>query len=325
MGDKFAVGVDLGGTKILAGVVNLTTGQILSAAKKKTRVVEEGSELVKRIAACIGDALQDAAAVDAKFESKKLVGIGVGAAGMVDRENGILLAAANIGGTNDLAIAEPLSAQYGLPVKLGNDVEVATLGELYFGAGRECDNFVCMFIGTGIGSGIVNNGKIYRGGYGTAGEVGHMIVVPDGLPCGCGGYGCLETYASRTAIAKTVLYDIQHGMDTVLADKIDANKGILRSKAIAQGLEINDHSTVRAITQAAQYLGIGLASVINFYNPKRIILGGGLVEAVPHFFDLAELEARRRALRIPSRKTEIVRAELGDYAGTIGAALLLRS
>jgi glucokinase len=257
-------------------------------------------------------------------EVKKSVGIGVGAAGMVDRELGILLAAANIG-TNDLAIAEPLSAQFGLPVKLGNDVEVATLGELHYGAGRDCDNFVCMFIGTGIGSGIVMNGKIYYGGYGTAGEVGHIVVVPDGLPCGCGGYGCLETYASRTAIAKTVLYDINHGMDTVLRDKIDPTKGILRSKAIAQALELGDQSTLRAITQAAEFLGIGLATVINFYNPKRIILGGGLVEAVPHFFDLAELEARRRALRIPSRKTEIVRAELGDYAGTVGAALLCKS
>jgi glucokinase len=301
-------------------VVNLSTGQLVSSAKKKTRVVEEGSELIKRIAACVSEAMQDAA-----VEVKKVIGIGVGAAGMVDREQGILLAAANIGGTNDLPIAEPLSAQFALPVKLGNDVEVATLGELNFGAGRDCDNFVCMFIGTGIGSGIVNNGKIYRGGYGTAGEVGHIVVMPDGLPCGCGGYGCLETYASRTAIAKTVLYDINHGMDTVLRDKIDPTKGILRSKAIAQALEVGDASTLRAITQAAQFLGIGLATVINFYNPKRIILGGGLVEAVPHFFDLAELEARRRALRIPSRKTEIVRAELGDYAGTIGAALLCKN
>jgi glucokinase len=317
--EKFAIGVDLGGTKILAGVVNLSTGQLVSSAKKKTRVVEEGSELIKRIAACVAEAMQDAA-----VEVKKIVGIGVGAAGMVDRELGILLAAANIG-TNDLAIAEPLSAQFGLPVKLGNDVEVATLGELHYGAGRDCDNFVCMFIGTGIGSGIVMNGKIYYGGYGTAGEVGHIVVVPDGLPCGCGGYGCLETYASRTAIAKTVLYDINHGMDTVLRDKIDPTKGILRSKAIAQALELGDQSTLRAITQAAEFLGIGLATVINFYNPKRIILGGGLVEAVPHFFDLAELEARRRALRIPSRKTEIVRAELGDYAGTVGAALLCKS
>jgi glucokinase len=317
--DKFAVGVDLGGTKILASVVNMATGQLISSAKKKTRVIEEGGELVKRIAACVAEAMQDAGS-----EVKKISGIGVGAAGMVDREHGVLRAAANIG-TNDLPIAAPLENQFGLPVRLGNDVEVATLGELNFGAGRQCDNFVCMFIGTGIGSGIVNNGKIYRGGYGTAGEVGHIIVVPDGLPCGCGGYGCLETYASRTAIAKSILYDINHGMDTVLREKIDTNKGILRSKAIAQALDVGDASTVRAITQASEFLGIGLATVINFYNPKRIILGGGLVEAVPQFFDLAELEARRRALKIPSRKTEIVRAELGDYAGTIGAALLCKN
>jgi glucokinase len=314
--DKYAIGVDLGGTKILASVVNLSSGQLISSAKKKTRVVEEGGELVKRIAVCIAEAVQDSG-----VETKKIIGIGVGAAGMVDREKGILLAAANIG-TNDLPISEPISSQFGLPVKLGNDVEVATIGELHFGAGRQCDNFVCMFIGTGIGSGIVNNGKIYRGGYGTAGEVGHIVVVPDGLPCGCGGYGCLETYASRTAIAKGIMYDINHGMDTVLRDKIDPAKGILRSKAIAQALELGDASTVRAITQASEFLGIGLATVINFYNPKRIILGGGLVEAVPQFFDLADQEARRRALRIPSRKTEIVRAELGDFAGTVGAAIL---
>ncbi|MBS1989188.1 MAG: ROK family protein [Cyanobacteria bacterium SZAS LIN-2] len=320
MAEKFAVGVDLGGTKILAGVVNISNGQLISAAKKKTRVVEEGGELIKRIASCIAEAIEIAG-----VEPKKLVGIGVGAAGMVDRERGVLLAAANIGGTNDLPMADPLSAQFGLPVRLGNDVEVATLGELNYGAGRDCDNFVCMFIGTGIGSGIVNNGKIYRGGNGTAGEVGHIVVMPDGLPCGCGGYGCLETYASRTAIAKTVMYDINRGMDTVLRDKIDPAKGILRSKAIAQALDMGDASTLRAITQAAQFLGVGLATVINFYNPRRIILGGGLVEAVPQFFDLAELEARRRALRIPSRKTEIVRAELGDYAGTIGAALLCKN
>lgn len=130
MGDKFAIGVDLGGTKILASVVNQSTGQLISSAKKKTRVVEEGGELVKRIAACVAEALQDAGS-----DAKKITGIGVGAAGMVDREHGVLLAAANIG-TNDLPIAQPLSDQFGLPVWLGNDVEVATLGELNFGAGR---------------------------------------------------------------------------------------------------------------------------------------------------------------------------------------------
>ena len=317
MGDKFAVGVDLGGTKILGSVVNLNTGRMVSTSKKKTRVVNEGLDLVKRISLVVADAIDESG-----MDPSKLAGIGIGAAGMVDREKGILLAAANLG-ANDVVLAEPLKAQFGLPVKVGNDVEVATLGELNFGAGRECNNFVCIFVGTGIGSGIVHEGRILRGGSGTAGEVGHIIVDNDGLVCGCGGYGCLETYASRTAVAKSIVYDLGRGMDSVLRDKIDPQKGILRSKAISQAVECGDRVALRAIHKAARYMGLGLATVINFYNPKRIIIGGGLVEAVPLFLELAEEEARRRCLRIPAKKTEIVQAELGDFAGTIGAALLL--
>ena len=318
MGDKFAVGVDLGGTKILGSVVNLNTGRMVSTSKKKTRVVNEGLDLVKRISLVVADAIDESG-----MDPSKLAGIGIGAAGMVDREKGILLVAANLG-ANDVVLAEPLKAQFGLPVKVGNDVEVATLGELNFGAGRECNNFVCIFVGTGIGSGIVHEGRILRGGSGTAGEVGHIIVDNDGLVCGCGGYGCLETYASRTAVAKSIVYDLGRGMDSVLRDKIDPQKGILRSKAISQAVECGDRVALRAIHKAARYMGLGLATVINFYNPKRIIIGGGLVEAVPLFLELAEEEARRRCLRIPAKKTEIVQAELGDFAGTIGAALLVR-
>ncbi|HMW91909.1 MAG TPA: ROK family protein, partial [Candidatus Obscuribacter sp.] len=304
MGDKFAVGVDLGGTKILGSVVNLNTGRMVSTSKKKTRVVNEGLDLVKRISLVVADAIDESG-----MDPSKLAGIGIGAAGMVDREKGILLAAANLG-ANDVVLAEPLKAQFGLPVKVGNDVEVATLGELNFGAGRECNNFVCIFVGTGIGSGIVHEGRILRGGSGTAGEVGHIIVDNDGLVCGCGGYGCLETYASRTAVAKSIVYDLGRGMDSVLRDKIDPQKGILRSKAISQAVECGDRVALRAIHKAARYMGLGLATVINFYNPKRIIIGGGLVEAVPLFLELAEEEARRRCLRIPAKKTEIVQAEL---------------
>lgn len=317
MGDKFAVGVDLGATKVLASVVNLSNGKIVSTSKKKTRAGTEGFDLVQRLSLVIGDALQESG-----MSTDKISGIGIGAAGMVDRERGVLLAAANIG-TNDVPICEPLKNQFGLPVKLGNDVEVATIGEMTFGAGRNCSNFVCIFVGTGIGSGIVHGGKLHRGGSGTAGEIGHVVVVPDGLPCGCGGHGCLESYASRTAVAKSVVYDLSRGFDSVLRDKVDPAKGILRSKALAQALESKDSVATRAINRAAHYMGLGLTNVINFYNPTRIVMGGGLIEAVPLYLELAEEEARRRSLRIPARKTEIVKAELGDFAGTIGAALLL--
>lgn len=316
MPEKFAVGVDFGGTKISAGVVNLETGRLVAAAKKKTRQVHEELDVVKRIISVIDEALNEA-----NVDIKKVIGIGVGAAGMVNRQKGILLAAVNIG-ANDLPLTEPLSRYYGLPSKLGNDVEVATLGELVFGAGRNCDDFVCVFVGTGIGSGIIRNGKMVRGATGTAGEIGHMILVPDGKQCGCGAFGCLEAYASRTAVAKNILVDLQRGMDSVIRDKVDMQKGILRSKAIAQSILAGDELVTRAVVDCAQYLGVGLASVINFYNPQRIILGGGLVEAVDLYVEVAKKETRRRCLKIPSKKIEIVKAELGDYAGIVGAALL---
>jgi len=318
MADKFAVGVDFGGTKIAAGVVNLETGRLVGTSKKKTRQVHEQDDVVKRIISVVDESLGDAG-----VDAKKLQGVGIGAAGMVNRQKGILLAAVNIG-ANDLPLAEPISKHYGTPCKLGNDVEVATLGELHFGAGRGCDNFVCIFVGTGIGSGIVRDGKIIRGATGTAGEIGHMVLFPDGRQCGCGSFGCLEAYASRTAVAKTILVDLNRGLDTVLRDKVDMTKGILRSKVLANAVTSGDLVAKTAIEECARFMGMGLASVINFYNPQRIIMGGGLIEAVELYFHLAAQEARRRALKIPAKKIEIVKAELGDFSGIVGAAMLMR-
>src|SRR5262249_9082511 len=154
------------------------------------------------------------------------------------------------------------SQYYGVPAKLGNDVEVATLGELRFGAGKGCDHFVCIFVGTGIGSGVVVDGKILKGASGTAGEIGHTVLYPFGRPCGCGAFGCLEAYASRGAIARLLASEVARGIETSVKDKIDPTKGILRSKAISQALENGDPLVTRAVTDAARFMGLGLASVI---------------------------------------------------------------
>ena len=318
MGERFAIGVDFGGTKISAGVVNLETGKLVAAAKKKTRQVHEEADVVKRLTIVIDEALQDI-----NVDHKKIVGIGIGAAGMVDRQRGILLDAVNIG-AQELPLTEPISAHYKLPTFLGNDVEVATLGEMHFGAGRNCSNFICIFVGTGIGSGIVLNNSLLYGASGTAGEIGHMLLFPDGKLCGCGAYGCLEAYASRTALAKAILTDLARGLESSVRDKIDMTKGILRAKAIANAITSGDHLVTTNVTETARYFGMGLASVINFYNPARIVIGGGLVEAVDLYLQVATKEAKRRALKIPGKKVEIVKAELGDYAGIIGAAMLAR-
>ena len=316
MPEKLAVGIDFGGTKILAGVVNTDTGRLVGTGKKKTRQANEQDDLIKRIISVVDESLDDSG-----IEPKKLSAIGIGAAGMVNRQKGILLNAVNLG-LQELPLTAPLEDHYGVPCRLGNDVEVATLGEMKFGAGRDCDDFVCIFVGTGIGSGIVCGGAQYRGHSGTAGEIGHITIEPNGRPCGCGGTGCLEAYASRTAVAKQIVSDISRGMDTIVREKVDMQKGILRSKVLATAYEAGDEVVVRSVQDAARYMGHGLSTVINFLNPKRIILGGGLVEALDPYFELAAKESKFRALRIATKKLEIVKAELGDYAGIVGAAVL---
>jgi glucokinase len=316
--EDLAIGVDFGGTKIAAGVVNLETGRLVGTGRKKTRAAQEQDDIVKRICTVI-----DEAVADAGINPKDLKGIGIGAAGMVNRQKGILLIGPNLG-LNDLALAEPLSEHFKIPCKLGNDAEVATLGEFHFGAGRNCKDFVCVFVGTGIGSGIFHDGKPYFGASSTAGEIGHMVVQADGRECGCGAFGCLEAHASRTAIAKTIVAELQRGADSVVRDKIDFAKGTLRSKALSQAIESGDELVISTVMQAAKYCGLGLASVINFYNPEKIIMGGGVIEAVDMYFQIAQKEARRRMIRPAARKLEIVKSELGDYAGIIGAALLIK-
>ena len=302
--------------KILAGVVNLETGRLVGTGKKKTRQLHEQDDLIKRIASVVDEALMGAG-----VSAKQLSGIGIGAAGMVNREKGLLLNAVNLG-ISELPLAQPLSSHYGVPVKLGNDVEVATLGELTFGAGRNCNNFVCIFVGTGIGSGIVLNGKPYRGAGGTAGEIGHIVIEPYGRLCACGGFGCLEAYASRIALAKQILQDLHRGKDSIVASKIDMGVGILLLKVLARAVEARDEVVTHAVMDAARYLGLGLATVANLFNPQRIILGGGLVEALPMYLEESVKHLRYHGLPIATRKLEVVKADLGDYAGIIGAALL---
>lgn len=350
----YAIGVDLGGTKILAAVVELETGKVISSAKKRTAGNTDkdkadskyakdksgknkdsnkdgGRVLLERVAEVVREAI--ALSGSDVVANNQVAGLGIGVAGQVDRQKGVLLAAPNLGVTGQLAISDLLQQEFKLPVRLGNDVEVATLGELHFGSGQNSANFVCIFVGTGIGGGIVQDGVPYRGATNTAGEVGHMVVSAGGRYCGCGGRGHLEAYSSRTAITRSILAELHRGRPSVLSDLLppderpdpnDASSVAIRSKAIARAVAANDEVVIGVVNEAADYLGLGLASVINFYNPQRIILGGGLIEAVDPFFERVVKGARQEALSVPAASIEIVRTKLGDFSGVVGAALLTR-
>ncbi len=317
----YALGIDLGGTKTLAAVIDITTGEVVASARKRTRA-ERGQDFVSQRTI----ELATAAITDAHLpEGTEILAIGVGAAGQIDRKNGVVVDAPNLG-VHDMQLGTILGNQFGKPVYVGNDVEVAAQGEYLFGAGKGYNNFVCMFVGTGIGSGIVQNGKMYNGLSGTAGEVGHMTLVADGRICGCGSRGCLEAYASRTAITKSIMAEIHHGRASMLSDdalkQLKEGDTIIRSGILANAIQQKDELVIEMVTEAANYLGYGIASVLNFYNPDAVILGGGVIEAIDLLYETAVHRARTTALTAPAKKTPILRVKLGDFSGVVGAACL---
>jgi glucokinase len=317
----YALGIDLGGTKTLAAVVDITTGEVVSSERKPTRA-EKGQEYLSQHIINLSTAALESAKLPA---GTKIIGVGIGAAGQIDRKKGVVLDAPNLG-VKDMPMADILSKQFGKPVAVGNDVEVAALGEYLYGSGRGYSTFIVIFVGTGIGGGIVQNGRLYSGLTGTAGEIGHMIIQAGGRLCPCGSRGCLEAYASRTAITRAILAEIHHGRTSVLTEEaeLQMTEGeiIIRSGLLANALNHGDALVNEIVTEAADFLGYGLASVMNFYNPECIILGGGVIEAIDLLFESAVHRARITALADPGRKTKIIRAKLGDFSGVVGAACL---
>jgi glucokinase len=325
MAAAHALGIDFGGTKVLAAVVDLETGKVIGAGKKKTNPQDGPEELMGRLYE-VADGAMKAAKVTKK---DGIAGIGVGIAGQVDQAEGILLGAPNLSqATVNLPMAKQLRERFGVPAALRNDVQIAAMGEARFGAGKGVDSFLCVFVGTGVGGAIVRGGELVAGAAGTAGEIGHLVIDANGRICGCGGRGHLEAYASRTAITKAILADLRRGRPSKLKEAVAAGKDeepggtALRSGLLAKAVADGDEVVIDAIMEAGIYLGYGLASAINLLNPRRIILGGGVIEAVDLLFEVAAQRARREALPTPARTVEIVKAGLGDDAGVVGAAIL---
>lgn len=316
-----ALGIDLGGTKILASVVDVMSGEVISSVRKRTKA-EKGQDFVSKRTIELAAAVLEEAQI---AQGTEIVAIGVGAAGQIDRRAGVILDAPNLG-VHHLNLGEMLGQHFGKPVSVGNDVEVATVGELLYGSGAGYQNFVCIFVGTGIGGGIVQNGRVYTGLTGTAGEIGHLPVDAGGRLCGCGNRGCLEAYASRTAITRAIMAEIHHGRTSVLADEaaqqLKQGETIIRSGLLADAIKQHDALTIEIVTEAADYLGYGLGGVMNFYNPECIILGGGVIEAIDLLFERACRRAFSTALSQPAGRTKILRTKLGDFSGVVGAACL---
>lgn len=313
------IGVDMGGTKILAAVVD-AEGRILANAKIPTKADKGATAVIDRIASCIQKAIDKS-----RVAPQSIQAVGIGAPGPLDPETGIVIFAPNLG-WKDVLLKVELETRTGIPTFVDNDVNVGTLGEHTFGAGQNVQNLVGIFVGTGIGGGIIMNGGLFHGASKTAGEIGHIIVKAGGPRCGCGTRGCLEALASRTAMTKQFQRAIlKKGKKSILSDLTGGDLALIRSGTLAKAIRAGDKLTLKVLKKATKYLGVGIGSIVNFLNPEMIVLGGGVVEALDDtFLDNIRNAAEKYALPNTLSGVRIVSAKLGDDAGILGAAALAR-
>src|SRR5262249_22710154 len=310
------LGIDLGGTKVQSAVLD-DSGKIIGRGRAKTEAWREDEEVFNTIAEVGWEAVREAA-----IDRSALAAVGIGSPGPLDPDRGYILESSNLKFRN-FPLGPRLSEVFGCRVSVDNDVSSGVYGEFRAGAARGCNDVLGMFIGTGIGGGIVINGELYRGYSKNAAEVGHTIIKAGGPRCGCGARGCLEALASRTAMTKQVRKAINHGKETHLAKKLKKETDKLSGSDFRDAYDMHDEVVVKVIRRAAKMIGLGVGSMANVLGPQIVVLGGGVIEAMSdEFIDRISHFARKIAVGFKAEALKIVRGELGDDAGVMGAALL---
>jgi glucokinase len=311
---KYWLGFDLGASKMFA-VVHDANFQSCGHRRKKTKGHEGKDSVTTRIVGVIRDALDDA-----KIDASQLGGIGIGVPGPIDEDRGIVLEAVNLGWKN-VSLAKMLEAEFSRPVVVLNDVDAGIYGEYRFGAARDARTALGVFPGTGIGGGCVYDGGIIHGKGVSCMEIGHVQVRENGVLCGCGRRGCLETEASRLAISAEVAMAAYRGEAPNLLEIAGTDLSKIRSGALAKAIKAGDTAVELIVRRAARLLGVAVANVVNLIAPDVVVLGGGLVEEMPDLFVESVTEAANARIMSSFDGTfRVVVAELGDNAAVMGAA-----
>lgn len=316
MKPNYAVGIDLGGTNTKLALIS-RQGRILAKERFFTRDYATKRSLITALI----DKIEVILSLS-NTSKRDILGIGIGLPGLIDNAEGTVHYLVNIPGWKNVPLAAIIGEHFNIPTFVDNDVNVATLAELKFGAGRGVKNLVCLTLGTGVGGGVVVNGELYRGATLSAGEVGHIPLERKGLRCNCGGYGCLERYVGNNYLVENVKSQIRKGRRTIIAKLVNNKLSKITPKVIAAAAKKGDKLAIDIWRNAGENLGIALAGIVNFFNPEKIVIGGGLAQAGKVLFDSIIKTVRLRAMKLPGGKVKIVRAELGEEAGTIGAAVL---
>jgi glucokinase len=316
---EYIVGVDLGGTKVLAGVFKNSL-ECVGTAKVSTKSQRGVDKVIERIGRCIKDAVDEA-----DLSLKQIGGVGIGAPGAVDFEAGTVIFAPNLEGWKDIGLKKELEKLLDVPVFVENDANIAVLGVHVAELKAKPRHVVGIFVGTGIGGGLVLNGELFSGANHTAGEIGHMVVDVNGPKCGCGNKGCLEAVASRTAIFQQIKAGVKDGEKTILTEMLGDDLSDLRSGDLRKAIRRGDKFVDRIIEGAAEYIGIATANLVNILGPEVVVLGGGVIEALADEMMSVIVEtANDYAMPGTMKGVDIIASKLGDNAGITGAAVLAR-
>ena len=307
--------VDLGGTKIMTAVIS-DSGQVLAEDVCPTQAAEGVSSVIERLFTAVDRLLSQNIT-----EISQLGGIGIAAAGAIDSGRGLITFSPNLPGWRDVPLGDMVREKYRVDVFLVNDASAAALGEHRFGAGRGVSNLVLLTLGTGIGGGIIINGEMYLGACGSAAEIGHMVIDVNGPECACGNRGCLETLASGTAVARDAIRRISQGEQSSLFAMVRGKIEDITAAKVGEAARNGDTLALDVLSRAGTYLGVGMANLVNIFNPEMIVLGGGMAEQEELFIEPARRVVAEKAFQVSAQAVRIVTAQLGNEAGIYGAAV----
>jgi glucokinase len=316
MVEKLIVGVDLGGTQIRAALAD-DEGRILRRASCLTLAEEGLKPVMGRIKGAIYEVM-------GATEREQLQGIGIVAPGLVDPWKGIIRGSPNLPGWKSVPLKALLEREFGLPVVVGNDANLAALAEQRFGAGQGVSDLIYITVSTGIGGGIIAGNRLLLGAQGFAAEVGHQTIEAQGPRCKCGNVGCLEVLAAGPAIARCARELIRTGVGTAIADLVDGDLDKITARVVSQAAQAGDPVAIELFRQAGFYIGVGIVNLLHLFNPGLIVIGGGVAKAGALLFEPIRATVRERAMASYYwENTPIVPATLGDDVGLLGAVALV--
>jgi len=313
---RFVLGIDIGGTNLVVGSV-AEDGSALHALDSEPTHAEAGqTDVLDRL---ITLAQRTIERTRKEVRGADIIGVGVGAPGPLDTKRGIVLLTPNLGWVN-LPLRQIIHERLGLPAALDNDANCAVLGEWWMGAARGTRNAIGITIGTGIGGGIIVDGKLYHGASDCAGEIGHTTIDTEGRRCKCGNYGCLEAYASGPNIAMRAVEEIKAGAVSRLADYVGGDLRQVTAQTVYQAAHDGDQLALEVVNDTAKFLGVGIANLVNVFNPEVVVVCGGVTLAGDRLFDPLRREVARRAFKPAVSVCRIIPCELSGTAGVYGAA-----